>query len=361
MPLRPDTVKHAATRSQPSEGSRSNSPDAEPVPAYVGRCPYAQRVSYPYEDLDDQQFERLVIQVARQLFGAGVQGFAVGPDGGRDARFSGTAARFPSEAAGWSGVTVFQAKHTNGTNTHFSDPEFSGDAASSVISEELERIQRLASGGELQYYFLVANRRLGAVASEQISRRIAKATKLPRESIFLAGVEYLDEMLHLYPEVIGRAKIDPIDGPLLVSSYELAEVVLEMAESLRAPTSHTPASVVERTSYVEKNKLNAMSPEFAADIRRRYLPVSRQIELFLEDPQNASVVERYDDAVAEFQERIIEKRTDFRSFDALFNDLASNLIKRDGVLARNKRTVRALLFYMYWHCDIGRSAHADTD
>ena len=57
----------------------------KPFPNYYGWMAYA------YEDLDNIQFERLVVQCAYKLFGSGVQGFAAGPDGGRDARFHGTA------------------------------------------------------------------------------------------------------------------------------------------------------------------------------------------------------------------------------------------------------------------------------
>lgn len=39
-------------------------------------------MGYPWEDLDDAQFERVVVEIARELFGIGVQSFAAGRDGG---------------------------------------------------------------------------------------------------------------------------------------------------------------------------------------------------------------------------------------------------------------------------------------
>ena len=85
-------------------------------------------MGYSFEDLDDSQFERLVVQCARKLFGAGVVSFCAGVDGGRDARFTGTADRYPSAAGPWTGKTIIQAKHTNATNVHFGDPGFSGSS-----------------------------------------------------------------------------------------------------------------------------------------------------------------------------------------------------------------------------------------
>lgn len=156
-------------------------------------------VAYPYEDLDDSQFERLVVQCSRPLFGPAVQSFAAGPDGGRDARFEGTAANFPSTTRPWAGITVIQAKHTNATNAHFSDSDFSSDVATSTLTQELVRIKRLVDAKDLDNYLLFSNRRLGAIASGQIVSRIALETGLDRANIFLAGVEYLGTLLHEQP------------------------------------------------------------------------------------------------------------------------------------------------------------------
>ena len=98
-------------------------------------------MGYPFEDLDDSAFERVVVQCMRKLFGPGVQGFAAGPDGGRDARFQGKADRFPSAASPWTGLTVGQAKHTAAVNAHFGEPGFSSAAKTSILSEEIGRLK----------------------------------------------------------------------------------------------------------------------------------------------------------------------------------------------------------------------------
>lgn len=150
-------------------------------------------MGYPYEDLDDSQFERLVVQCMRVLFGAGVQSFATGPDGGRDARFDGTAERFPSAASPWTNVTVGQAKHTNAINAHFNDANFSGTADSSVLSEEVLRIKKLIADAELDNYVLFSNRRLGGVSGPVIVKRLAADTGLEASRIYLAGVERVSQ------------------------------------------------------------------------------------------------------------------------------------------------------------------------
>jgi hypothetical protein len=311
---------------------------------------------YPFEDLDDSQFERLVVQCARKLFGSGVQAFSTGPDGGRDALFNGTAEKFPSEASPWTGITVIQAKHTLGTNKHFSDKDFGGDANSSVISKEIPRIKKLVQDGELTNYFLASNRRLGGVVGPELTARIAEECEIPDYQVHLVGTERLSDLIDEYPEVLALAKIDPVDGPLLVSSQDLAELILAISKELGPP--ETLAEPVDRISYEEKNEINSMSPEFAKELERRYLGRTQQIETFLADPANSEHVERYEAAVEDFQLKIIAKRKDHQTFDEVFNHLVETLVKRDGVLAREPSLVRAVLFFMYWHCDIGAGTDA---
>jgi hypothetical protein len=314
----------------------------------------SRSVSYAFEDLDDSQFERLVIQCMRKLFGAGVQEFAAGPDGGRDARFYGTAELFPSRAEPWSGLVVGQAKHTAAVNAHFSEPGFGGDTKSSVLSEEIERLEKLKAAGEIEYYILFSNRRLGGVVAPALEQRVADSLEIAKRNVHFAGLERLNDLLHEHPDVIRLAKIDPIDGPLLPSSQDLAEVILAIADELVLPDDS--ARPVRRVSYEDKNALNAMSPEFAEELSRRYLGYTTKIRDFLADPANDESRQRYEATVEDFQLKIIAKRASYQTFDDVFNYLVDTLVKRDPVLAGRGRAklVRAMLFYMYYNCDIGR-------
>lgn len=236
----------------------------------------------------------------RKLFGAGVQSFAAGIDGGRDAVFIGKAERFPSTADPWVGTTVGQAKHTLSTNMHFSDADFSGDSDSSVLSREARRVRALVEADEIDNYILFANRRLGGVTEPRLRRGFAEAVGLPSDRVRFCGVEYLDELLREYPDVVTLAAIDPLDGPLLVSSYDIAEVILSISEELRVLPAAFDAPVTRRVSYREKNATNRMSDEFAAQLSRNYLRFTPNIETFLANPANAEARRTYESAVDEF-------------------------------------------------------------
>ena len=101
-------------------------------------------MKFAYEDMSDDQFEKLIVFLCQHLLGISVQGFAKGPDGGRDAKFVGTSELHPSKAAPWVGTTIIQAKHTNGYNRNFSEPDFfSTKSANTVLAKEIPRIKKL--------------------------------------------------------------------------------------------------------------------------------------------------------------------------------------------------------------------------
>lgn len=145
-------------------------------------------MKYAYEDLSEDQFEKLIVLLCQRLLGISVQGFAKGPDGGRDAKFVGTAELHPSKAAPWTGTVIVQAKHTNGYNRHFGEADFFSPAAKdTVIGKEVPRIAKLREEKQLDHYMLFANRRLAGNANENITQHIAKTCGLPLGSITCAA------------------------------------------------------------------------------------------------------------------------------------------------------------------------------
>jgi hypothetical protein len=310
-------------------------------------------MKYAYEDLSSDQFERLVVALCQFLLGSGTQGFAPGPDGGRDAKFVGTAQLLPSTSDPWKGTVIVQAKHTNGYNKTFSDAEFySPTNEASVLGAELPRIRKLRASKALDHYIIFSNRRLTAGAESKLRAVIAKSCGIPESSIMLCGLEQLELWLKQFPQAAAMAEIDPIDSPLLVSPDDLADVVEHLAEHLKT-TIPSPDPPTDRVSYERKNALNAMSKEYALELRRRYLKETAQIKAFLAAPGNAAILERYELAADEFQLNVIAKRKDYQSFDEVITYLIALLLDRDPILGSHKRLTRMVVFYMYWNCDLG--------
>ena len=79
---------------------------------------------YPLYNLDDKEFEQLVALICEHILGIGTIVFADGKDGGRDAKFTGKANKYPSEREPWSGKFIIQAKHTSKPVASCSDSNF---------------------------------------------------------------------------------------------------------------------------------------------------------------------------------------------------------------------------------------------
>ena len=319
-------------------------------------------MKYAYEDLSDNQFEKLVLFLCKRLLGVSVQGFSDGPDGGRDAKFVGTAELHPSKAAPWIGTVIIQAKHTNGYNRHFFESDFfSTGGKNTVIAKELPRIKRLREENKLDHYMLFSNRRLAGNAESLIREHISRHCGIPEVSIYLCGVEGLESFMKEFPSVPELAGIDPIDSPLIVSPDELAEIVEALSMQPGAVYAVFEAPPPLRISYEEKNALNKMSREYAKIQRKLYLKETAQIKTFLAAPENEELLVRYETASEEFQLKITAKRKDHQAFDEVMEYVADLLFNRDPILRQNKRLTRAALFYMYWNCDIGITENVETN
>ena len=232
-----------------------------------------------------------------------------------------------------------------------------------VLGKEISRIKNLRAKKRLDHYMLFANRRLAGNAESEIRAYIAHECDIPEESIYLCGLEQLETWLKTFPDVPKVADLDPVDSPLIVSPDDLAEVVQALArqkDGVSALLDHPPTP---RVTYAHKNALNNMSDEYAKEQRKRYLKETAQIHTFLAAPENLDLLHRYESVVDEFQLKIIAKRKDYQTFDEVMEYLVDLLFKRDAVLRQHahKRLTRAVLFYMYWNCDIGKEDDAETN
>jgi hypothetical protein len=318
-------------------------------------------VKFAYEDLSDAQFEKLVVLLCQELLGIAVQGFADGPDGGRDAKFVGKAELHPSKTAPWEGTTIIQAKHTNGFNRSFSESDFhSATSPNTVIGKEIPRIQQLRANNRLDHYMLFANRRLAGNAESTIRSHLAEKCGIPEASIYLCGLEQLELWLKKFSTVPALADLDPVDSPLIVSPDDLAAIVQALALQKDEVSALVDDPPTTRVPYDTKNTLNNMSAAYAKEQRRKYLKETTQISAFLAAPENMNLLRMYESVVDEFQLKIIAKRRDYQTFDSVMEYLLDQLFARDPVLRQHghKRLTRAMLFYMYWNCDIGEVGDA---
>ena len=321
-------------------------------------------MKFAYADLSAEQFETLIVLLCQRLLGIAVQGFAKGPDGGRDAKFVGTAELHPSKTAPWIGTTIVQAKHTNGYNRSFSESDFhSKSSNNTILSKEIIRIKKLRDAKQLDHYMLFANRRLTGNAETEIRDYISTQCGIPLSSISLCGLEQLELWLTQFPEVAQEARLDLVDSPLIVRSDDLAEIIEALAIQMDSLATLLDTPPTARVSYEQKNILNNMTVEYAKIQQRYYLKETAQIHTFLAAPENIKLMGIYESVTNEFQFKIIAKRKGYQTFDEVMEYLVDLLFNRDAVLCQHahKRLTRAVLFYMYWNCDIGGLEDVTTE
>lgn len=134
---------------------------------------------YFLEGLDSRRFEHLVQSIAQKVIASGIQPFADGPDGGREATFSGKM-MYPSLAAPWDGYLVIQCKFKQKLS-HV--PQIDGNWVITQLRSELKQYQGPREHQRLpEFYLFVTNvpltsvlhtgtsDRANAVLQEELSR-----------------------------------------------------------------------------------------------------------------------------------------------------------------------------------------------
>lgn len=304
-------------------------------------------MKYPLYNLDDDSFADLVTIICEDILGFGTIVFTKAKDGGRDAKFTGTANEYPSKSAPWSGKFIIQAKHTSKPMASCSDTDFKR-----LLEDELPKIDKLKKDGKIDYYLIFSNRKLTGLQDPKIEDLINKKVGVPNNVI---GIERIDLWLETFPQIAKKANLNRLLMPLQFYEEDLRDLVVGFA---KAKISKSNIAVIEddifRIPIIEKNKLNKLSKDYFNDVFKKSVDDFTRIEVFLKDPKNNKFLEMYQNTVSDIQEAITIKRTEYHAFDEILHHLF-NLVFNTGdiTLKNNRRLIRVFLHFMYFHCDIG--------
>lgn len=312
----------------------------------------SMRKDYRLHELSDSEFEDFVVHICRTWLGNGVTPFAAGPDGGRDAKFNGTANSFPSEAAPISGKVVVQSKHTSNPAASCSDSEFG-----TTIDKEIIRIEKLIEKNICEHYLLFTNRKVTGNADEKI---LKKLESLDLQSVHLIGKEKAHSELNINAVLREVLPNHSLETPFIFSPFDLVEVI----EQFHATVAEikTPFDSAHDLSYLKKpkgkNKINKLTAQYYEIIERDSVPSFLNIKKFLENPRNSELANLYHDTADELKQKITVNRDRFDTFDEVLTYLYDGVIGDNALLHGKRRYVSIFLHYMYFDCDIGQ--HADT-
>ena len=304
--------------------------------------------NYPLNDLPWQDFERLVILICERVLGTGTINFSSGKDGGRDAKFTGKAQRFPSEQSPWEGQFIIQAKHTEKSNAKCSDSVFK-----TLLEREVnEKLKPLVQNKEVDFYLLFTNRKLSGIIDKQISDFMN--TKLKIENRIL-GDERIQLWLKEYRDIARILDLNRLFLPLAFYEEDLKEIIVKFSE-MKEQLKETVRRKQDQLKFVDKtrkNQLNHLGKEYFDFMKRNSLAYFHKIETFLKDPVNQRYKNYYDNTISDLQGKIAIKRSEFFAFEELLETLFDFIFENSPELKDRRKLIRVFLHYMYFNCDIG--------
>ena len=305
-------------------------------------------IKYPFYNLLNQEFENLVALICQKILGTGVIIFSDGKDGGRDAKFTGTANRFPSEKNPWNGKFIVQAKHTTKPEASCSDSDFK-----KTLKKELPKLKNLKENGKVDYYLLFTNRKLSGLQDSKIEDFIDNEVDV--ENIIL-GEEEIQLWLQEHPNIVNIIGLNKLLLPLEFYEKDLQEIVAAFSETKISKNVVTAIqSDLTRIPIEEKNRLNKLGKTYFDNILKNSFSDFETIKCFLEDPINNEYKNKYANTVSDLQDEIIVHREEYNAFEEILNHLYKLILDETNKnLMMNRKLLRVFLHYMYFNCDIGK-------
>jgi hypothetical protein len=303
---------------------------------------------YRLHEINDREFERLVVRICVHWLGEGVQPFTDGPDGGRDGKFHGTAARFPSENNPLSGHFVLQAKHVASADRSCSDRDFER-----LMRKEHPKVKRLNGQGICDHYMAFTNRKLAGKADEKI---IPALLMQGVTTAHMIGTDRIHIAIDMYQDVKETLPNLNDTMPFRFDAQDLRDVIAALHDFRDGDMGAAFDSALdfETTGLPEKNKINGLTAEYYREvIYRDSLPHFKRIEAFLKNPRNEELAAYYHDSANDLKGKILVYRNRFEVFDHVFLFLAEEIQNGSSALRGKRRMILTLLHYMYCNCDIG--------
>lgn len=308
---------------------------------------------FSLHDLTDSEFQDLVVLICRRLLGPSITSFAPGPDGGKDAKFEGTATCFPSEAAPATGKFIIQAKHTRHPYASCSDREFERKI---IEREEVPRIKRQVDQGRLTHYLLFTNRRKTGGAEDRIPDLIRKKCGL--EHVWLRGSEDIELELLANPQLVKQSGLEQLRSPIQFLPDDIRDVILTFHRHRPAiPTSFDGQyDYRNHPTLPAKNLRNGLTEIYYREmILGVSEPLFATIRRFLLNPRNSELAEKYHAVADELKAQLILHRDHFQTFDEALEHICHLMHERAPELqsAPRRRLTRVFVHYMYVNCDVG--------
>ncbi len=312
-------------------------------------------MDYRLENINDNDFEKMVNTICQKILGTGVVEFSTGKDGGRDGKFIGTAQNYPSAKDSWAGKFIIQAKHTESPIASCSDNEFK-----KIVDDEIIKIKSLKTNGEIDNYLLFTNRKYPAIKGERLVNKIIDETGI-RNCVIIGKEVINNQFLNTNRDIVKQYRLDLNHITFDFSDEEIKEIILAFKKQLPEIIDE----IIDEVNKLKqdftlidkkvKNKKNKLSEAyFNEHIVGESLMDFDKIEQFLNNPVNENLKEYYYDTAHELNQIISLKRDNFDLFEEIFVFIYKLICDGSTPLKGSKRHVTTFLHYMYYECLIGK-------
>ena len=304
-------------------------------------------LKYPLQYLNSKDFEHLAALICNKILGTGTIVFSDGKDGGRDAKFTGKANHFPSDAAPWDGKFIIQAKYTTSPVASCTDSEFQ-----TILKKELPKLEALKDKSKIDYYLVFTNRKLSGLQDPKIEDLIDEKTRV-ENCVF--GEETIQLWLQQYPDIAKTLGLNKLLMPLEFYEEDLRKIIISFSETpISKGGLRNIQDDLKRLPIEEKNKLNNLGKIYFDNVFKDSYDKFERIKVFLEDPQNEDCKNKYQNTVSDLQAEIIINRDEYGAFEEILNHLCKLIFdSNNNRLLNNRRLIRVFLHYMYFNCEIG--------
>ena len=311
---------------------------------------------YDFNQMNEDDFEALVIAICNEVMGIGVHSFAKGRDGGKDGFFSGTAQSYPSTSNPWCGNFIIQAKHTTVINASCSDNDFFANQTS-VLNKEIKRLSELKNNHEIDFdnYLIFTNRKLTGGIHPQIVKHLQ--TNLGIQYADVVGEEDLTRYVENHPKLIKRFQLLKYLLPNQFYDADIRDVIVLFSQN--TDWIDTPPikddSPFDYSDKEKKNALNGVDHIYFDEIKSHSLRYFAKIDKFLKNPINQEYLLKYVNTAADLR-GYVQRHLATHSFVEIIESIIENIVGADALsnIHKVRALVRVFVHYMYWNCDIGR-------
>lgn len=311
---------------------------------------------YPYENLNDTEFEHLVIKICKEVLGIACKTFSEGKDGGKDSWFEGRADAFPSKSQQWNGKFIIQAKHTKTLNASCSDNDFSVNQTS-ILSKEINRLIEVKTVTPFNNYIIFTNRKLSGGSHSEIVKMFRE--KLKMQNVEIIGREDIDSYLTDYPHIANQFGLYKFAAPLRFYEKDIKKVIIVFSEQSKGIANQAESYITsfDLINKIEKNELNNLSSDYFEFLKSHSLQYFEEIETFLKNPINEEYTRMYANTISDLQAKISLERNRFTEFEFLIEHLVDFIVENNADGLRDlRKVVRVFIHFMYFNCDIGKTS-----